>query len=182
MDKPLPDELDSNARVRVRVDGVDVGTRRRINLIGGTAVDSPSTESVDVTMGGGPDTTLISTVTLMVSDPNGFPIAVGDGAADYRVPSTVNGYNLIAVAAAVTTTSSSGIPTVQLHNVTQAADMLSTKLTIDAGETDSSTAATPAVIDTGNDDVATADLLRIDIDVAGTGTRGLMVELQFQAP
>jgi hypothetical protein len=59
--------------------------------------------------------------------------------------------------------------------------MLSTALTIDASETDSSTAAAAAVIDTVNDDVATGDQIRIDIDVAGTGAKGLMVEMQFQA-
>jgi hypothetical protein len=118
-------------------------------------------------------------VTILVSDPNGSAITTGDGKAYFRVPSTLNGRNLVAVAAALTTTSSSGVPTVQIANVTQGADMLSTKLTIDAGDTDSSAAATPAVIDTGNDDVATGDMLRIDIDVAGTGAKGLIVEMQF---
>jgi len=123
-----------------------------------------------------------ATITLQVSDPAGSAIATGDGKAYWRVPSTLNGMDLVGVAAAVTTASSSGIPTVQIHNLTQAADMLTTKLTIDASETDSSTAATAAVIDTANDDVATADMLRIDIDVAGTGAKGLMVEMQFRLP
>lgn len=118
-------------------------------------------------------------VTILVTDPNGSAITTGDGKAYYRVPSTIGGKNLVAVAAALTTVSSSGIPTVQIANVTQAADMLTTKLTIDASETDSSTAATAAVIDTGNDDVATGDMLRIDVDVAGTGAKGLIVEMQF---
>lgn len=122
------------------------------------------------------------TVTLQVSDPNGSAITTGDGKAYYRIPSTLNGMNLVAVAAAVTTVSSSGIPTVQIANVTDAVDMLSTKLTIDASETDSSTAAAAAVIDAAHDDVATGDMLRIDIDVAGTGAKGLMVEMQFQLP
>lgn len=121
-------------------------------------------------------------VTILVSDPAGSAITTGDGKAYYRVPSTLNGMNLVAVAAALTTVSSSGIPTVQIANVTDAVDMLSTKLTIDASETDSSTATAAAVIDATKDDVATADMLRIDIDVAGTGAKGLMVELQFQLP
>jgi hypothetical protein len=120
--------------------------------------------------------------TLLVSDPNGSAITTGDGKAYYRVPSALNGMNLVAVAAALTTVSSSGIPTVQIANVTDAVDMLSTKLTIDASETDSSTAATAAVIDAAHDDVATGDMLRIDIDVAGTGAKGLIVEMQFQLP
>ena len=60
--------------------------------------------------------------------------------------------------------------------------MLSTALTIDAREFASSTATTAAVINTATDDVTTADQIRFDIDVAGTGTKGLMVEMQFRLP
>jgi len=88
----------------------------------------------------------------------------------------------VGVAAHVTTVSSSGLPTIQIHNLTQTADMLTTKLTIDASEKDSKDATTAAVIDSANDDVATGDELRIDVDIAGTGTKGLIVELTFQLP
>ena len=72
---------------------------------------------------------------------------------------------------------------IQIHNLTQTADMLSTKLTIDSAETDSATAATAAVIDTANDDVATGDRIRIDVDaVHTTASKGLVVELQFALP
>ena len=121
-------------------------------------------------------------VTLLVSDPNGSAITTGNGKSYWRVPAILNGYNLVAVGMALTTASSSGIPTVQIANVTQAVDMLTTSLTVDASETDSSTAAAAAVIDTANDDVATGDQLRIDIDVAGTGAKGLIVDLTFQLP
>jgi len=121
-------------------------------------------------------------VGILVSDPGGSAITTGDDKAVFRVSSLLNGWNLVGVAASVTTVSSSGIPTVQIRNATQAADMLTTKLTIDQSESDSSTAATAAVIDTGNDDVATGDSIRIDIDVAGTGAKGLYVELIFQLP
>ena len=121
-------------------------------------------------------------VTILVSDPNGDAITAGNGKAYWRVPSTINGYNLVDVEMAVTTASTIANPTVQIHNVTDTADMLSTSLSIDANETDSSTAATAAVINTSNDDVSTADMLRIDIDAAGTGAKGLMVELTFQLP
>jgi hypothetical protein len=64
--------------------------------------------------------------------------------------------------------------------------MLSTKLTIDAGEYDSAGAATAAVIDTANDDVRAStpasnygDMIVIDIDGVGTGAKGLVVELTF---
>lgn len=121
-------------------------------------------------------------VSLQVTDPNGAAITTGDGKAYFRCPAELNGYNLTRVAAHVTTVSTSGAPTVQIANVTQGADMLTTKITIDANEKDTSTAATAAVIDTNNDDVATGDELRIDIDVAGTGAKGLIVEMKFEDP
>ena len=112
--------------------------------------------------------------------------ATGDGAGDlfFRIPSVLNGFDLVAVAACCQTAGTTGTMDIQVHNVTQAADMLSTKITIDSGETDSSTAATPAVIDTNNDDVATGDQIRIDVDAvhSGTAAKGLLVELQFRLP
>lgn len=119
---------------------------------------------------------------LQVSDPNGDAIETGDGKAYFTVPEACNGMNLIKVEMSLTTVSSSGIPTVQIHNVTQTADMLTTKLTVDANELHSKDAAAAAVIDTNNDDVATGDQLRIDNDVAGTGAKGQTVILTFQLP
>lgn len=119
---------------------------------------------------------------ILVSDPNGDAITTGDGKAYFPCPEAINGYNLTKVEMGFTTASSSGIPTVQINNTTQAADMLTTKLTVDANELYSSTAATPAVIDAANDDVATGDLLRIDNDVAGTGAKGQVVTLTFEKP
>lgn len=119
-------------------------------------------------------------VSILVTDPNGDDLATGDGQAHFFVPSTLNGRNLVGAFAAVTTVSSSGLPTVQIHNLTQAADMLTTPITIDASEKHSKDATTPAVIDAANDDVATGDELRIDVDVAGTGAKGLVVELHFR--
>lgn len=111
--------------------------------------------------------------------------AVADGAGDvfWRVPSKCNGWNLVEVAAHVQTAGTTGTVTIQIHNVTQAADMLSTRITIDSTEKDSATAATPAVIDTGNDDVATGDEIRVDVDaIHTTPAKGLLVELTFQLP
>lgn len=110
-------------------------------------------------------------------------LVTGDGQGPrFIVPVELNGHNLVTVAAAVNTVSSSGTPTIQIRNVTQTADMLSTRITIDANEKHSSTAAAAAVIDTGNDDVATGDEIAFDIDVAGTGTKGLTVIMGFQLP
>jgi len=129
------------------------------------------------------------TIGILVSDPNGDAITVGDSKAYATIPSTLNGWNLVEVAAQLSTVSSSGIPTVQLHRSRRAsattrtlADMLSTKLTIDASEFESSDAAAAAVIDTANDDVNTGDQVHVDIDVAGTGAKGLFVLMTFRLP
>jgi len=112
-------------------------------------------------------------------------VAVGDGAGDqlFRIPSKLDGWDLVAVAAYHQTAGTTGTTDVQIHNLTAAADMLSTKLTVDSGETDSATAAVPAVIDAAADAVATGDKLRFDVDaVSTTAPKGLWVELQFRAP
>lgn len=123
-------------------------------------------------------------VGLLVFD-DSEDVATGNGAGDlfWPVPSTYNGMDLIAVAAIVQTAGTTGTTTVQINNVTQGADMLSTELTIDSGGTTSRSAGTPAVIDTSNDDVATGDVLRIDVDgTQSTPPKGLYIEMIFQLP
>lgn len=128
-------------------------------------------------------------VNILVSDPLGSAITTGDGKAYFPVPSVMNGWNLVAVTASVSTVSSSGTVTVQLRrsrrtNATTRsdADMLSTKLTIDVSEYESSDATAAAVIDTSKDDVNTGDNVFVDIDVAGTGAKGLSVGMIYQLP
>jgi hypothetical protein len=106
-------------------------------------------------------------------------VTTGDGKFIFGIPEDLDATNLVQVGAYVTTVSSSGLVTVQIRNSTQLADMLTTRITIDANERDSKTAATPAVIDLANDDVLWADQISIDVDTAGTGARGLGVHLSF---
>lgn len=109
------------------------------------------------------------------------PCETGDGKHKFHVPPDLNGLDLVYVHAFVDTAGTTGTMDIQLYNVTQAADMLTTKLTIDSGETGSDTAATPAVIDTANDDIATNDIIRIDIDAVHTTVAlGLVVTLGFR--
>ena len=82
--------------------------------------------------------------------------------------------------ASVTTVSSSGLPSIAIYNLTDSQDILSTNITIDATENTSYTATTAPVINTSYDDVATGDIIRVDIDGAGTGAKGLSVILTFQ--
>ncbi len=110
-------------------------------------------------------------------------LTTGDGKGYIHIPAKFNGMNLVAVYARVITAGTTGTTDIQINNVTDSVDMLSTKLTIDSGETSSHTAATSAVIDTAHDDVATDDLLRIDVDaISTTAPQGLIITLVFQLP
>lgn len=109
-------------------------------------------------------------------------VTTGNAAGDqiFRVPSKLDGWNLVEVAAYVETAGTTGTTDIQIHNVTDAVDMLTTVITIDSGETDTSTAATAAVIDTTNDDVSTGDKIRFDVDaISTTAPTGCWVEMTF---
>jgi len=109
--------------------------------------------------------------------------ATGDGKGYFVIPSSMNGMNLVEVHARVITAGTTNTTDIQIANVTQAADMLTTKITIDSAETGSDTAATAAVIDANNDDVATNDLIRIDVDaISTTAAKGLIVTCIFRLP
>jgi len=102
----------------------------------------------------------------------------GNGITHFVIPSTMDGKNLSSAQAHVYTAGTGSTTTVQLHNLTDGQDMLSTAITIDASEKDSSTAATPSV--TGSyTGVSTADVIRIDVDVVATNTLGLEVRMVF---
>lgn len=97
-------------------------------------------------------------------------ITTGTAKVTFRMPYAMT---LTAVRASLTTASSSGTPTIDINE--GGTTILSTKLTIDANEKTSTTAATAAVIS----DASLADdaEMTIDIDVAGTGAAGLKVWL-----
>jgi hypothetical protein len=117
------------------------------------------------------------------SFPSTESMATGNDQAEIIIPSGFNGYNLTAVYASVVTAGTTGTCDIQIYNKTDSQDMLSTKLTIDSAETRSTTAATPAVINTTYDDVATGDVLQLDIDaVHTTPAKGLVVVLEFSYP
>ncbi len=121
---------------------------------------------------------------LIYNDETDTIIENGAGAVIWRVPSSLNGMDLIEVAAMVGTAGTTGNLDIQIRNVTQAADMLTTVMRIETTETDTLTSAQPGTIDTANDDVATGNKLQVDIDAVQTGTAalGLVVELTFQLP
>ena len=112
-------------------------------------------------------------------------IAEGNGKFYFHVPAGLNGMDLVEVHAKVITAGSGSTVDVQIHNLTDTSDMLSTSLTIDNGELDSKDAATAAVINGSEDDVVTNDVIRIDVDGNGGDTtvaKGLIVTLGFRLP
>lgn len=128
----------------------------------------------------------LAIVSILVFD-DSQNCATGDGAGDvfWRVPSALNGFNLVDAQGQAQTAGVTGTMDIQVARIRAGAavDMLSTKLTIDSTEIDTATAATPAVINGSNDDVSTGDQIRIDVDaVHTTPAKGLLVELKFQAP
>tara|TARA_R110002020_G_scaffold29212_1_gene92236 strand:+ start:281 stop:868 length:588 start_codon:yes stop_codon:yes gene_type:complete len=105
--------------------------------------------------------------------------SVGNGITHVTIPSPLNSRKLQNAEAHVYTVGTGGsITTVQLHNLTDAVDMLSTAITIDLNEKDSSTAATPHVVG-ANNTVTTGDVIRIDVDAVATNTLGLEVRMVF---
>lgn len=115
-------------------------------------------------------------VSLQLND--GTAMTVGDGKAYFRIPPTLNGFDIIGGSLAlVGGASSSGTPTMQIARGRQASptsahsyvDIFSTPITVDVNEYDSKDATTPAIVNTSNDDLLTGDILRIDVDAIGTG-------------
>lgn len=97
-------------------------------------------------------------------------ITSGAGKVTFRMPYA---FSVSGVRASLTTPSSSGAPQFDINEA--GTSILSTKLSIDANEKTSVTAATPAVIS----DSALADdaSMTIDVDSAGTGAMGCKIAI-----
>jgi hypothetical protein len=112
-------------------------------------------------------------------------VTTGDGKLYFHVSPLFNGLVINYIHAMVITAGTTGTTDIQIARIRSGspADVLSTKLTIDSGETGSDTAATSAVINTSNDDLATNDILRIDVDaVSSTPPKGLIVTIECVLP
>lgn len=98
-------------------------------------------------------------------------ITTGTNKATFSLPYA---FTVTDVYATLSTVSSSGILTVDINEA--GTTILSTKLTVDASEKTSATAATAAVI---SDALIAANAeIGFDIDVAGTGAKGLKIFIQ----
>lgn len=97
-------------------------------------------------------------------------VGTGNGQYEFQMPYC---FTLTDVFATVKTASTCGTPTIQIQQ--NALDILSTEITIDANEKSSRTAAVAPVISDNTMDIN--GIITFDIDVAGTGTAGLVVYL-----
>lgn len=97
----------------------------------------------------------------------------------FVVPDDANAKNLISVFAYVTTVGGSATSITYRNLTAGGADMLSTAITIDSGDYHSYDAATPPVVATTNIQVFTGTRIAIDVDSAGSGSKGLGVGLRF---
>ena len=101
-------------------------------------------------------------------------IQTGTGQFRFRLPFAMELYQI--PRASLSTASSSGAVTVDINS--GGSTIFSTNLTIDANETTSITAATPAVLSTTS--IADDSQITIDVDGAGTGARGLKITLYYR--
>lgn len=175
--------------LRIDEDGVNLAASSSLDF-NGTAILSDASGTMTLSNVDAVDSTTQTTLDAVVSRNVAVQVvegatdtATGDGKAYFMIPEELDGMNLVDIKGGVVTAGTTGTTDVQIHNVTDAVDMLSTKLTIDSGETTSETAATAAVINGSNDDVAGGDVLRIDVDaVSTTAAQGLFVTLTFRTP
>jgi len=132
----------------------------------------------------GIDTPFFYRTIVIKALPDADDTYVGDGITAVTIPATFNELYLYSIGGHVYTAGTGATTDVQLHNLTTAVDLLTTKLTIDAGETDSSTAAIPVVINSSGvtNRVYTATVLRIDIDqiASGSAAKGLEIRMEFR--
>lgn len=97
-------------------------------------------------------------------------ITTGTAKVTFRMPYA---FTVTAVRASLSTASTSGLPQIDINE--GGTTILSTAITIDANEKTSTTAATPPVI--SDSSLADDAEIIIDIDAAGTGAKGLKVEI-----
>jgi hypothetical protein len=112
--------------------------------------------------------------TIAVSDET-TDITTGTGKVTFRAPFAFTIPRI--PRASLSTASSSGLPEVNIK--VAGTTIFSTKLTIDATEKTSTTAATAAVLTTTPTTVSDDAEITIDIDTAGTGAKGLKVYLFY---
>lgn len=105
-------------------------------------------------------------------------VDTGNGIFIFSIPDDVDGLHLRSAEAYVSDAGSS-VTQIMVRNITQAQDMLSTIIEIDAGDLDSRDSTPRSVIDTDNNQVFAKDQIALDVDANGTDALGHGVMLLF---
>lgn len=188
------DDLADGTLTGTKVDAADESTVGTIEVATTAEIDTGTATNLVVSPDqlAASDHGLIPVQFLVTSDFD-TATATGDGQFYFDIPDKLDGYDLVNVYASVVTEGTTNTTDVQLARCDAVAsgnkcsgtvaDMLSTVITIDSGEDDSDTAATPAVIDTSNDDVDAGESIRVDVDaISTTPAQGLILTLEFRKP
>jgi len=147
----------------------DLDVTNDLTVGGATTITGALTVTGEITGG----TKAVSIYAVEATD----DVTATDGKAYFSIPAILDGANLTRAQAIVITAGTTGATTVDIYNVTDDVDMLTGAISIASTET----VGTPGTIDTSNDDVATDDVLRIDVtSTADTEPLGLIVTLEFR--
>jgi hypothetical protein len=120
--------------------------------------------------------TLPNTAIILIAIASATDVSVADGVMYFPIPPKLNGKILKSANAIVNTAGSTNATTIDIYNVTDSVDMLSSAISIASD----ATVGTAGTVNTSYDDVATNDVLRVDITSASsTKPKGLMVMLEF---
>lgn len=171
-------DIDTSAELRAII-GDESGTGAALFAGGDIAAATATTPSAD------DSDTSVATTAFVQGELNGLEriyefalsdettaITTGTAKLTWRAPHAMT---ITAVRASLSTTSSSGNPTVDINEA--GSTILSTKLSIDSSEKTSTTAATAAVI--SDSSIADDSEITFDIDTAGTGAKGLKVKIYY---
>jgi hypothetical protein len=111
----------------------------------------------------------------------GTILTTGNDKERIVIPVQIDGWELIDVGLHTFAASSSGIISLQVHNLTAGVDMLTVNSTLAVGKKDSSESGnTPATINSANRIVSVGDEISFDLDQAGTDADGLDVRLRWR--
>lgn len=133
-------------------EGSGVTRMVRYNCVSG----KPLIENAEVMVAVGDETTAITT---------------GNAKLTFRMPFSMVIETAALPVASLTTASSSGLPLIDIND--DGVSIFSTRITIDANELTSETAAAPAVLTSSPLTIAAGSVMTIDIDGAGTNAAGL---------
>ena len=122
-------------------------------------------------------------VGIVVAD-SGTALTTGDGKAYFHIPAGLAGMDLMEAHAEVNTAPVGSTIIIEVSKNGASTQMLTTNITIAAGDTGSDQTTAPVFATDGSEAVATNDLIQININQIGSSTAGsgLIVTLGFRIP